>query len=95
MVFSTILCSWWDWMDKSIFLLKWNFSYCVGLTPLPPSASSGPQGLRPRVRGRSPSTRPARRIAALQCRTKRHGSKPSFLPYLAFVVLRCILLKVL
>jgi len=64
-----------DLPDTSVSLhlycpTHWTDSYSA------PSATSGPQELRPRVRGWSLSTRPARRIAALQCRTKIHGSKP-------------------
>ena len=64
-----------DLPDTSVSLhlycpTHWTDSYSA------PSATSGPQELRPRVRGWSLSTRPARRIAALQCRIKIHGSKP-------------------
>jgi hypothetical protein len=50
----------------------WTDSYSA------PSASSRPQAFRARVGGQSLtlSTRPARRIAALPCRTKIYGCKP-------------------
>jgi hypothetical protein len=104
MVLSTILCSWWVWMDKSSFY--WN-----GIFPTAPSRAGTQQrrprwlprslyistvrrigrthtplhppppdlqAFRPRVGGQSLtlSTRPARRIAALPCRTKIYGCKP-------------------